>query len=158
VAIWQLNDAWPSISWSVVDYYGTPKRAYEELARLYSPVLASFEYANASARRPRSAGERVHGKLWLINDSLSAFESLDLHVLLNGSEIDARRAPLVPDSAECIGSLDVRLSKGDNILRLVLRDRERVLSDHAYDLNFRDEGRINPLVAMLYPIYTQFMR
>jgi beta-mannosidase len=158
VAIWQFNDAWPAISWSVVDYYGMPKRAYGELICLYSPVLASFEYASSSAHKQRSPGGLVRGRLWLINDSLSAFETLDLHVLLNGSEIDARRVSLVPDSVESIGSLDVQLGKGDNILRLVLQDSARVLSDHEYDLNFRDRGRINPLVALLYPVYMKLLQ
>jgi hypothetical protein len=125
---------------------------------LYSPVLASFEYASPSGLKHRSPGEFVRGRLWLINDFLRAFEGLDLRAFLNGNEIHARRVSLAPDSAACIGSLDVQLSKGDNMLRLVLQDGARVLSDHDYDLNFRDRGHINPLVALLYPIYMKLMR
>lgn len=36
---WQINDAWPGISWSVVDYYGRPKASYYALQHLYAPIL-----------------------------------------------------------------------------------------------------------------------
>jgi len=40
---WQLNDAWPSISWSVIDYFGRPKAAYYHLQRLYNNTLIGVE-------------------------------------------------------------------------------------------------------------------
>jgi beta-mannosidase len=58
---WQLNDCWPGLSWSVVDYYLFPKASYFFVKRAYAPVLASFK------------GE-VHGvSLWITNDSLEDF-------------------------------------------------------------------------------------
>ncbi len=36
---WQFNDAWPGISWSVVDYYGRPKAGYYALKHLYAAIL-----------------------------------------------------------------------------------------------------------------------
>ena len=41
---WRLNDSWPTIYWSVVDYYLEPKIAYYYLRRAYAPVLLSFEH------------------------------------------------------------------------------------------------------------------
>ncbi|MBL7945443.1 MAG: hypothetical protein JNN32_05220 [Flavobacteriales bacterium] len=34
--LWQLNDCWPGPSWSIIDYQGNPKPAYEVVKRLYS--------------------------------------------------------------------------------------------------------------------------
>ncbi len=44
--IWQLNDAWPGISWSVIDYFGRPKALYYHLKRLYNPVLIGINPSN----------------------------------------------------------------------------------------------------------------
>jgi beta-mannosidase len=59
--VWQLNDCWPVLSWSVLDYYGAGKAGYFYLKRVYSPVLASFKAL------PDGGVE-----LWLTNDMLSA--------------------------------------------------------------------------------------
>ncbi|MEE8452037.1 MAG: glycoside hydrolase family 2 protein [Thermoguttaceae bacterium] len=41
--VWRLNDSWPILYWSVIDYYLEPKIAYYFLRRAYDPVLVSFE-------------------------------------------------------------------------------------------------------------------
>jgi|GEM_PF-331753 beta-mannosidase len=154
VAVWQFNDCWPAISWSVVDYYGAPKRAYAELQWLYAPVLASFDYPLI----PRRAGDTVRGNLWLINDLREAFQDFELRAELNGKAIYARRVNILPDSSERIDALAVTLGDGANILRLQVRDGARVLSDHTYDLNFCDIGEINPLAAMMAAVGKRLMR
>jgi beta-mannosidase len=55
---WQLNDCWPVLSWSVVDYYGFGKAGYYYAKRAYAPVLASFQ-------------EERDGRLslWVTNDT-----------------------------------------------------------------------------------------
>ena len=35
---WQLNDCWPGPSWSVIDYYGKAKAAYETVKQNYKPI------------------------------------------------------------------------------------------------------------------------
>ncbi|MFN8447638.1 MAG: glycoside hydrolase family 2 protein [Anaerolineae bacterium] len=56
---WQLNDCWPVLSWSVLDYYGFGKAGYYYVQRAYEPVLASFK-----------ALEDGGVELWLTNDTL----------------------------------------------------------------------------------------
>ena len=56
--VWQLNDCWPVLSWSVLDYYGFGKAGYYYLRRVFAPVLASF--------KPDPDGGL---ELWLTNDT-----------------------------------------------------------------------------------------
>ena len=39
----QLIDCWPSLSWSVLDYYGIRKAGYYYVRRAYAPILVSFK-------------------------------------------------------------------------------------------------------------------
>jgi beta-mannosidase len=40
---WQLNDCWPAISWSSIDYYGHRKALYYAAKRAYRDILISIE-------------------------------------------------------------------------------------------------------------------
>jgi len=40
---WQLNDCWPVVSWSVIDYYLRPKAAYYYARRFFAPVILVIE-------------------------------------------------------------------------------------------------------------------
>ncbi len=43
---WQLNDCWPVISWSGMDYYSRPKALQYFITKAYADVLLSFEPKN----------------------------------------------------------------------------------------------------------------
>ena len=36
---WQLNDSWPGPSWSVIDYFGSKKLAYDVVKDRYKPII-----------------------------------------------------------------------------------------------------------------------
>jgi len=55
--VWRLNDSWPILYWSVIDYYLEPKIPYYFLKRAYDPILVCFENTN----------DRIF--VWVVNDS-----------------------------------------------------------------------------------------
>lgn len=57
--IWQLNDCWPVLSWSIMDHNGFGKAGYYYTKRVYAPVLASFKKVAGGV------------ELWVTNDRLS---------------------------------------------------------------------------------------
>lgn len=47
--IWQHNDCWPGISWSLLDYDLNPKAGWYYARRAYAPVALSLQIENGSA-------------------------------------------------------------------------------------------------------------
>lgn len=41
---WQLNDAWPAISWSAIDYYGCRKGAYFAAKESFKTTILSVAF------------------------------------------------------------------------------------------------------------------
>jgi beta-mannosidase len=39
---WAINDAWPSVEWGTVDYFGRRKASFYQFKRFYSPVMVSI--------------------------------------------------------------------------------------------------------------------
>ena len=93
--IWQYNDCWPGISWSLIDHDGVAKPSYYVVKQAYAPVLASFR---------RGSDDAV--ELWITNDRLESITDTATVVLagLNGDqhwradvvfEIGANRSAIV---------------------------------------------------------------
>lgn len=83
VILWQLNDCWPVVSWSGIDYYGRWKALQYYIKRFYAPVLLS------------ACEERDQVALWLSNETRESCRgnvgwrlvTLDGMVLDEGSQI-----------------------------------------------------------------------
>lgn len=80
---WQLNDCWPGPSWSVIDYYGNEKAAYDEVKTYYQPVIAKMELEEDSI------------KLSLVSDNLQPIQVL---LTVTAENVDGRTAPVLNES------------------------------------------------------------
>lgn len=50
--VWQLNDIWPTASWSGIDYYGRWKALHYAEKRMFAPVMISCEETGELTERP----------------------------------------------------------------------------------------------------------
>jgi beta-mannosidase len=92
--IWQHNDCWPCVSWSLIDYDGVAKSSWYATARAFAPVLASFRIDGDVA------------ELWITNDTLAPLHdtaTLALARLSGGAEWEESVTFDVPANASaCI--------------------------------------------------------
>ncbi|RMF97596.1 MAG: hypothetical protein D6741_09980, partial [Planctomycetota bacterium] len=74
--IWRLNDPWPMMYMSLIDYYLQPKHAYYYLARTYRPVLLTCEQTPD------------YVAFWIVNDSPQPIEGTLVvrHLTFDGKE------------------------------------------------------------------------
>jgi hypothetical protein len=75
---WQLNDSWPAISWSVLDYYGRPKALFYKLKELYGTILISTVKSKDSVLIYATSDTNV---------AINALLKIDIYGL-NGQKID----------------------------------------------------------------------
>ena len=96
--LWQLNDCWPVVSWSGIDYYGRWKALQYYIKRAYRPTLASAE----------EDGKVV--SLWVSNETPAAATGTFRWQLLhkNGSVLDTGRifAETPAGESKCCVRLD----------------------------------------------------
>ena len=110
VLFWQWNDAWPAVSWSVIDVLGRPKAGYFAVKRAFAPVIVTAH----------EDGDRY--TVTVVNDTADAVEdtitwelaSLDGRVHERGE----RTVTVPPGSAVAVGS--VQAPRGADRSRTVL--------------------------------------
>jgi len=141
VLIWQLNEPWPAISWSLVDYYRRPKAAYAAVKRLMNPVLVSLEYP---LRRYR-AGDNLDLSVWVVNDLSVNLHGcrLEIELWAGARQVVARHAmelEIEPESATTVGRVCWTLPPGgDWRLTAKLQQEGQVWSANEYDLTTHDD-------------------
>ena len=75
-------DCWPSITWSVVDYFGVKKKGYFTVQKAFQPL-----YISVNIRQKKYfAGQKLKIDYWIINDYQKTFSSCRLIISL-GDEI-----------------------------------------------------------------------
>ncbi|KAF3492174.1 beta-mannosidase [Arthroderma uncinatum] len=70
VLVWQLNDCWPVISWSIADYSLRPKHAYFAIKRELAPVTVSMKRAIQEATLDDPTPGAFMIELWATNLTL----------------------------------------------------------------------------------------
>ncbi|MFN8534399.1 MAG: glycoside hydrolase family 2 TIM barrel-domain containing protein [Dehalococcoidia bacterium] len=140
---WQLNEPWGAICWSVIDYIGRPKSAYWRLAGCSSPVLVSLDFPANGYR----AGERLHGVLWIVNDTLHPLDRLEVRGDVAGQVVFRRVAVVGANQATCLGPVNFVVPT-DGVLAVRAERLGTVLCENHYDLAWHDPVEITRVDAV----------
>ena len=119
---WQLNDSWPVVSWSSIDYYGNWKALHYQAKRAFEPLFINT----------LNEGDSLH--VYLISDRLEDLNNLKLSMnLMNfqGKELQ-RREQVVALSANSVnevyacplGQWMVSEEHSTSFMLLTLRDKK----------------------------------
>ncbi len=79
---WQLDDCWPVVSWSSIDYYGNWKALHYQMRRAFAPLLLSVERYGDDLR------------LYVVSDELREHSNTTLQLRLmdfNGKQLRTRQ-------------------------------------------------------------------
>ncbi|MFO8057411.1 MAG: glycoside hydrolase family 2 TIM barrel-domain containing protein [bacterium] len=135
-AFWMLNDPWPAISWSVIDYELKPKASYEAVKQAYQPVLVTAAYEN----RRWKAGDEFKARLMIVNDLHESFENARVTTSLCGEQGAGFDLTVAEDSLTKAGKLQETIPAGCErpVLELRLVQDEKELSRSSYNLWIHD--------------------
>lgn len=129
---WQLNDSWPVVSWSSIDYYGNWKALHYQAKRAFAPILIN----------PLQRNDSLY--VYLISDKLESMKqhSMELNVVdFNGKMLTKKKLGPVDVSANtssCVFedkiSAFVNTEQSKNcFLQLTLKDKSgRKISEETY--------------------------
>lgn len=128
---WQLNDSWPVVSWSSIDYYGNWKAMHYQSKRAFAPILI-----NAIKEEDDLCVYLISDKIQNIGDVRLTAELMDFDGKSHGKWTMSGDLPANTSSlflkkhvSEILGKQDVATS----FLYLVLKSKEgTVLSDEVF--------------------------
>ena len=115
---WQLNDCWPAVSWSSIDFFGNWKALHYQAKKAFDNVLITFEANNDQL------------ELYLVNDTMTSISgSLETKIMdFNGEDLffDKHEIVLKPNSSEIKQRLHLEhLPKDRSNLVVVSRFNEK---------------------------------
>lgn len=117
---WQLNDCWPSISWSSIDYCGRWKAHHYQAARSFAPLLLSAAAGEGGyhVHGVSDLREAVSGTLALEVVSLdgTTLWSRELEVTIEGNRSALLHVIEAPELSRGNGLLAMRLTAGGAVL------------------------------------------
>jgi len=118
-------DCWPSVTWSVVDYYGEKKSGFYALKNAYQPVYISVRMR----QQKYFHGSKLNFDLWIINDMLESFRDISLKVYFDEIRIhQVDYIKLAPNDVQFIDweklklEIPVKTEEGEHQVKFELLD------------------------------------
>jgi beta-mannosidase len=159
--VWQYNDIWPCLSWSIVDWYGTPKPSYYFMKRASRPIHITADYE----RYVWGACETFKTDIYLLNDTQNPLNRLTFHVKLIrcDGEILSEKSGLAETAANSsakIGGIEFQIPdslKGKTFFVSVeLRSKSgEKISDALYPIAVSNSGNLEDYSNIFSEINSQ---
>jgi beta-mannosidase len=152
--LWQWNEPWPCVSWSVVDYYLRPKRGYEAVKLAFQPLLVSAEFEQKSYQ----PGELFSALIFLVNDLPRDFPEVEVEVWSGGERMQTLRGAVDRDQVSSLGEISFRLpAAAPPMLELTAREAGQEISRNCYHLAFHDPTPASFIGRRLFKRWWQFL-
>lgn len=134
--IWQLDDCWPVISWSLIDYGLNPKPAYYFVKRAFKPVITPLIFVKPM---PQSAGKKPSVRVYVVNETEEELKALlSFHVMnLYGEALRSEQfnVSVPPYTSQLVLEREVDLpSIDDGLLAVTLEKDGEVISEECRTL------------------------
>ncbi len=163
--LWQLNDCWPVLSWSVIDYYGFGKAGYFYVRRAYAPILASFRPAEDGGLELWITSDRLEDLTDFVTVRLATFggdtlheETLEVSIPANSSHMVARwpadEMPGGPDRYAAVRSAGGLFPANRHFFAMI-KDLARTPAEPEVRIAAADEHTLH--VTLTAPAYTYFV-
>ncbi len=131
-------DCWPSITWSVVDFYGKKKPGYQALQQAFKPLLLSIRLRQ-DAFLPEA---KFNSDIWVINDSHKSFKNCSLSFRWKEKVLLEIKNFTIEENdnkffywESLIFNLPKEMKLGKNIIQVLLKSNETVLDQN--ELEFK---------------------
>ena len=129
-----FTDPWPAVTWSVLDYWRTPKPSFQALRRSMQPVLPSFRLSEKM-----EAGKATLAYFCVVNDLLQTFSGATCAWRLGGSLGDIASASFPVDIPADGVSMEIKLTlpslvAGKYILSVNLTSGSLTVGENRYDI------------------------
>ena len=122
---WQLNDMWPVVSWSTVDFYNRKKPSHYTIARCYKNIIVS------------TVEEKNKIKVYVVSDDMKAFKGdLSMCVCDFSSRFSWKetiQVEIPANSSVCVYEVDLGkikdLDRKRNLLYVSLKNNEKMVDN-----------------------------
>jgi beta-mannosidase len=147
VAVWQFNEPWPAVSWSVMDRAGRPKAAYAVLQRSYQPLLIAARFPWMEL----TTATALPVEFWIVNDAPVTHQGCRAEARLDGRPVwSAADLHVRGGAAACVARVEITLSGPPEQLELaLLAAGGNPLACNVYDLSVSRPHNAPPRLSAL---------
>lgn len=135
---WQINDPWPVVSWSSIDYNGNKKALHYQLKSLYAPIHVGMKHHN-------------NDNTYYVNNETNTIVEGTLSITtrdMKGNELQKRLVPIIVEPNNIWRETDndnVNTSHNDRYTMLELIVDDEVIAEKYYYYDIPKNLKLLPL-------------